>query len=202
MPDVVAGVLLAAGASRRFGRPKQIEPWMGETLVAHAARSFLGGGLTPVVVVVPPGSAIQNALTALDVTLVENAQGELGIGHSIALGIGALPGTVRAALIGVADQPLVDENVIRRLVEAFVPGAIVEPRYGDHPGNPRIFDRRFFSELASLRADVGGQLVARAHPEAIVERTFPERVGMDIDRPEDWRRLLSALPAEDGGDRL
>jgi CTP:molybdopterin cytidylyltransferase MocA len=75
----------------------------------------------------------------------------------------------------------------------------VEPRYGEHPGNPRIFDRRFFSELASLRADVGGQLVARAHPDAIVERTFPERVGMDIDRPEDWRRLLGALPADGDG---
>ena len=182
---MIAGVLLGAGESRRFKGQKLLELWHGEALVARAARSMLGGGLSQVVVVIPKDPAMRAVLSHLQLTLVENREPERGIGHSIALGVGALPRSAEAALLAVADQPLMDEQLIRQLCAAYVPGAIVTPRYGSHPGNPRLFDRRYFAELKELVGDVGGQLVAAAHPEAVIECVLPERLGLDVDRPED-----------------
>jgi len=187
---LIAGVLLAAGESRRFGGQKLLEDWRGEPLVARAARCMLGGGLGEVVVVIPPLATMRAALHQLRVRLVENAEPRRGMGHSIALGIGALAPGAGAALLAVADQPLMDEQIISRLCAAYVRGAIVTPRYGSHPGNPRLFDRRYFAELQELAGDVGGQAVATAHPEAVIECLFPERSGLDIDRPEDLALLL------------
>ena len=187
---LIAGVLLAAGQSRRFGGKKLLESWRGEPLIARAARCMLGGGLSQVVVVIPEDTAMRAALSHLEMTLVENGEPERGIGHSIALGVGALPRSAEAAMLAVADQPLMDEQLIGQLCAAYVPGAIVTPRYGSHRGNPRLFDRRYFAELRELVGDVGGQAVAAAHPEAIIECVFQERSGLDVDRPEDLARLL------------
>lgn len=195
--QVIAGILLAAGESRRFGRPKLLEPWNGEPLVVRAVRSQLAGGLDPVVVVIQAGPGVGAVLDGLGVETIVNAEPGRGIGYSVRLGVLALAAMTEAALIGVADQPLVDEQVIRQLCQAFRPGTIVVSRYGAHAGNPRIFDRRFFPELAALQGDMGGQAVAAAHPEMIVECPFAERVGSDVDEPEDLRRLVSREPSGD-----
>jgi molybdenum cofactor cytidylyltransferase len=187
---LIAGVLLAAGESRRFGGQKLLESWHGEPLVGRAARCLVAAGLRPVVVVVGLQMAVREALADQDVDLVENAEPSRGIAHSISLGIGALPASSVAALLAVADQPFIDEHVIARLCAAFRTGAIVSPRFGSHAGNPRIFDRRFFAELARLSGDVGGQQVAAAHPEAVIECIFPEQFGLDLDRREDWPGLM------------
>lgn len=187
---MIAGVLLAAGQSQRFGRQKLLEPWGGEPLVVRAARSLLDGGLNPIVAVVPPLAAIRQALGQLEIRLVENAEPERGISHSIALAIAALPGSTAAALLAVADQPLMDASLVARLRAAYVPGSIVTSRYGSHSGNPRLFDRCYFGELSQLEGDIGGQAVAALHPEAVIECVFPERAGLDVDRPEDIDRIL------------
>ncbi len=192
---MIAGILLAAGESRRFGRPKLLERWNGEPLVVRAARSLLRSGLNPVLVVIPAVPGIGASLDGVGVETIANAEPSRGIGHSVSLGIRALPEVATAALIGVADQPLIDEPVIRKLCQAFIPGRIVVPRYGAHGGNPRIFDRRFFPELAALDGEMGGQAVAAAHPEIIVECPFAERVGWDVDGPEDLTWLLSQEPS-------
>jgi molybdenum cofactor cytidylyltransferase len=187
---LIAGVLLAAGESRRFARQKLLELWRGEPLVARAARSLRDGGLSPIVVVVPPVASVREALSHLEVALVVNAEPGRGISHSIALALAALPDSAAAALLAVADQPLMDAPLVARLCAAYVPGAIVTPRYGSHQGNPRLFDRRYFAELSQLEGDVGGHAVALSHPGAVIECVFPERSGLDLDRPEDINRIL------------
>jgi molybdenum cofactor cytidylyltransferase len=185
-PRLIAGILLAAGLSTRFGRQKLLQPYRGELLVRKTARCFLDAGLQPVVAVVSSDPAFGDALAGLPVTMVENPNPEDGVSTSIAIGLRALPETSSAALIGVADQPYLTADAIQALLDAFVPGRIVVPRFGDHRGNPPVFDRRFFPDLMQLRGDRGGQVVVNAHPEAVVEVSLAEEIGDDVDRPEDW----------------
>jgi len=187
---LIAGILLAAGLSSRFGRQKLLEPWGDEPLLTRAARRFIDAGLMPVIAVVSGDPRLAQALAGLPLSLETNPQPERGINSSIGIGVGALPRATPAALIGVADQPYLTAGAIGQLVTAFVPGKIVVPRYGDHRGNPVIFDRRFFSELMRLiEADRGGQVVVTAHPEAVIDVELPASMGKDIDRPDDWPQV-------------
>jgi molybdenum cofactor cytidylyltransferase len=186
--QLIAGILLAAGQSTRFGRQKLLEPWQGEPLVRSAARCLLDAGLRPVVAVVSVDRRVREALAGLPLTTVENPHPENGISSSIAIGLRALPETSDAALIAVGDQPYMTAEAIGQLVDAFEPGRIIVPRYGDHRGNPPLFDRRFFSELLALTGDRGGQRVITSHAELVTEVPFPARLGDDVDRPEEWPR--------------
>jgi molybdenum cofactor cytidylyltransferase len=183
---LIAGILLAAGQSTRFGRQKLLEPWHGEPLVRKTARCFLEAGLRPLVAVVSPDPRLIDALAGLPLTTVENAHPERGISSSIAIGVRALPETTEGALIGVGDQPYLTAEAIEELIKAFKLGRIVVPRWGDHRGNPPVFDRRFFPELLGLEGDRGGQPVIVAHEDAVTEVALPARLGDDIDRPEEW----------------
>jgi molybdenum cofactor cytidylyltransferase len=185
-PRLIAGILLAAGLSTRFGRQKLLQPYRGELLVRKTARCFLDAGLDPVVAVVSNDPAFGDALAGLALTVVENAHPENGISSSIAIGLRALPQVTSAALIGVADQPYLTVEALEELVQAFSPGRIVVPRFGNHRGNPPVFDRKFFADLLALRGDRGGQIVVSAHPGAIIEVNLAEGIGDDVDRPEDW----------------
>jgi len=183
---LIAGILLAAGEARRFGRQKLLEPLEGVPLVRRAAQRLLNAGLRPLVVVVSAESGLRQALLGLDLLLAENSSPSAGIAHSIALGIAALPASAEAVLIAVADQPHLTTDGLKTVMAAHQIGGITLPRYGNHRGSPAIFDRRFFSELAQLSGDRGGQRVVSAHPELVVEVPLPETMGLDIDRPEDW----------------
>lgn len=163
-----------------------LERWKGEPLVRRAARIFLEAGLAPVIVVVSPDPAVREALAGLRVHTVVNQDPERGIGSSIEAGVTALPQDSAASAIGVADQPYITAQAITELVRAHAAGGIAVPRYGDHRGNPAVFDRKFFAELRNLSGDHGGQRVVEAHPEAVTEVELPEVMGQDIDRPDQW----------------
>jgi CTP:molybdopterin cytidylyltransferase MocA len=181
--------VLAAGASRRYGEKKLAKEWKGQSLVRRAALAFIDAGLDPVLVVLPPDDQLRELVLGLPVEVVINPRPLNGIASSIAIGLRHLPRDSDGVLIGVADQPRLDAAALVELVQAFQPGAIVVPRYGDLRGNPRIFDRAFYDELSNLAGDRGGQQVAERHQEAIVEVSLPEELAVDIDRPEDWKRL-------------
>jgi molybdenum cofactor cytidylyltransferase len=183
---LIAGILLAAGRSSRFGRQKLLEPFRGEPLVRRSARHFIESGLSPVIAVVPGQADVLDALSGLPLILIENRQPELGISHSIGLGLGALPSTSAAALIGVADQPFLTPAALLTVARAFSAGLIAASRYGDHRGNPAVFDRSFFPDLLTLKGDRGGLSVIEAHAELVVDVELSPAMGLDVDRPEDW----------------
>ena len=163
-----------------------LEHWNGEPLVRRAVRTFQEAGLYPVIVVISSDPGLQAGLDDLSVRTVLNPHPEQGISSSIAIGVSALPEENVAAVIGVADQPYVTADAIDTLTRVFASGHIVVPRYGDHRGNPAVFDRKFFAELRDLSGDHGGQRVIDAHPEAVTEVELPEVMGQDIDRPDQW----------------
>lgn len=186
---MIAGVLLAAGEAIRYGRPKLLERFRGQSLLRRSALAFSQAGCAPLVVVVAAQPALRQELEGTPSLIVENREPGRGQSHSIALGVEALPKEADAVLIGVADQPLLDAAALLRLLQAHAPGRIVVPRYGAVTGNPRLYDRRFFSELTRLEGDRGARVLAERHPDAVDEVALPEIYGLDVDTPQDWSRL-------------
>jgi molybdenum cofactor cytidylyltransferase len=191
---VIAALLLAAGEASRYGRPKLLERFQGETLLRRAARAFTDAGCVPLIAVLGAQPGLREELAGMAALIVENLEPGRGIAHSITLGVESLPEEAEAVLIGVADQPLLDAAAVRLLLQAFQPGRIVAPRYGSVPGNPRLYDRRFFPELRRLVGDRGARILADRHPEAVVEVSLSERYGLDVDTPEDWGRIGLGAP--------
>jgi molybdenum cofactor cytidylyltransferase len=196
MPHIIAGVILAAGASSRMGRPKQLLDWGGMPLVRAAALNALGAGLAPVLVITGASrAAVESALEGLPVRLVHNAGFAEGQSTSLRAGIAALDAEADAALVLLGDQPFVTPKIIQQLVGAYraepMPDAqIVAPRYRGVRGNPVLFDRSVFPDLLAIAGDQGARaiLAARSAEIAFVE-IDDDRPLADIDTPEEYERL-------------
>ncbi len=157
-------VILAAGASRRLGRPKQSVEVDGEALLHRAARAALEAGLGPVFIVLGAGAETLEPLVAdLPVVIVPNPHWEEGMSSSIRVGLEALPGTTEAILLMVCDQIRMEAAVLERLIQAFHASSTHPAAcfYGGTLGVPAIFPRSAFAALAALRGDKGARLLLK-----------------------------------------
>lgn len=193
----VAGVVLASGLSLRFGeRNKLLAPFSQATVVRRTVQAYLEGNLQPVLVVVGHESdRVRSALAGLAITDVHNPEFERGQSRALVCGVNSLPRHTAAAVIGVADQPLLTGDVIRELVTTYrtTDATLVVPRYAGRRGNPVLFDRRFFPELLQVTGDRGGRPVLEAHRREIVWLDVPDaRMAADVDTPDDYRALLES----------
>ncbi|MGD1993607.1 MAG: NTP transferase domain-containing protein, partial [Anaerolineae bacterium] len=198
----VAGVVLAAGGSTRFGQPKQLLDWRGAPLVVHVADVALAAGLDPVLVVLGAhAELIRPALNHRPVQPVMNWRWEDGLSTSVQAGLAMLPPMIDGALFIQCDQPLLTPDLLRRIVarrqETQAP--IVHPSLGERQGTPVFFARALFSELAKVSGDQGGRSLIRRHRDqaATVEVGTPDLLA-DIDTPEDYIRLRERTMAETG----
>jgi molybdenum cofactor cytidylyltransferase len=184
----VSGVLLAAGASRRLGRPKQLLVWQGETLVRRAARAALEAGVDELIAVVgAEREAVAAALAGLEVRVVENERWPEGIGSSIAVGVRAA--SAPAVLLLLADQPGVDAALLAELIAGLGAGhERVACAYGGVIGVPALFsDASDLVELGRLSGDQGARRLLRRAGAPLL--AIPaEQAGYDIDDEADWRR--------------
>jgi molybdenum cofactor cytidylyltransferase len=197
-------VLLAAGGSTRMGRPKQLLPFRGTTLLRHAARTALATGCAPLVVVLGgEAPACRQTLEGLAFSMAENADWEQGMAGSIRCGIKMLEQVypeVRAALILVHDQPLITPEMLQKLVALWKPPDIraAAAFYGGSVGVPAVFDRALFAELKALSGAEGAKKILLRGGPAVASIEMPEAL-VDIDRPEDYRRVQPLLdPPEKG----
>jgi len=184
--------VLAAGLSRRMGRPKLLLEFKGRPVIRHAVERVIAAGLHPVLVVTgAEHDALARALAGLEVQLAVNPTPESGQGSSVGVGVSALPAGTDAVLIALGDQPGVPAEVIPALIEALKqPGkAIAAPRYADGLGNPVLFGSSVFQELLALGGDRGARSVIERDPSrlAVVEVASP--MPRDIDTPEDYESL-------------
>jgi len=188
---VIAALLLAAGASRRFGDDKLVQDLDGKPVVRRSAEALLGPPIDAVYVVVPrEHTLLQRALSRLRVTLVVNADSAGGIGTSIAAGVAALGPSVNAVVIALADEPAPSHTALDQVTAAYHAGArIVAPSFRGVPGHPVLFDRSLFAELRALDGDVGARSVIERHSERVALVTLDEPAPEDIDIPDDLARL-------------
>jgi molybdenum cofactor cytidylyltransferase len=188
----VAGVILAAGGASRMGQPKLLLPWKGETLLHHAARTALAGGLTPVVVVVGAGELeMRAALTDLAVQVVYNPHWETGQSTSVRAGIEALPEQTQAVIFLLGDQPYVSPDLLQALVKTYTLSqpAILAPFVGEKRTNPVLFDRSIFGALCQLQGDAGARSLFAQYPPTPMPWS-DENLLFDVDTPEDYQKLI------------
>jgi CTP:molybdopterin cytidylyltransferase MocA len=189
----VAGLLLAAGGSKRLGRPKQLVELDGKSLIVRAAEALIGAGCSPVVVVL--GSEVEGstaALAGLDLEIVINDEWESGMSSSIRAGMRSIP-DADAMLISLVDHPLVSSEDLRKLLAAFKePGAtIVASGYSGVSGVPALFSSVLFDVLKKLDGDKGARSVIQDSPD-VVTIELPN-AAVDIDAASDLERLQSFL---------
>ncbi len=191
----VAGILLAAGDGSRLGQPKATVELAGSTLAERGVALLRDGGTDPVIVVT---GAVPVELPG--VVSVHNPDWVTGMGSSLVTGLRALEGGATAAVIALADQPLVGAEAVRRLIAAHARGATVAvAAYDGKPRNPVLIDRVHWPAVAELAAgeDAGARPFLRAHPDLVTLVECGDTGSpADIDTPQDLARVRES--AADG----
>jgi molybdenum cofactor cytidylyltransferase len=194
----VSAVLLAAGASRRFGAAnKLLVEIAGEPLIVRVVRRAFASRASEVVVVTGHDRArVEDALAGLGAAFVYNAEHERGLGSSIAAGIEALRPGVAGALVCPADMPSLGPRLIDPLIDAFEAnrcGAIVHPTLPDGTQvNPVLWPRRYFTRLSALAGAEGGKpLLADLAAEIVCVPGIVAGAYDDIDTLADLERWRS-----------
>ena len=191
----LTAVILAAGASRRYGEPKQLVRYRGETLLERSIRLARTAGAKQVCVVLGyRANAIQRVLEENRVYLdcgstLPNPRWRDGMGRSLAAGIKALPLEARAALVCLSDQPRLQPEDLAQLVAVWHrnPCAAAAARYAGKLGVPAIFPRSWFPQLKLLAKDQGAQALL-ASAKDVVGVPMP-RAEFDLDYPEDLSKI-------------
>jgi len=185
----VAAVILAAGESRRFGSPKQLAVVEGATLLEHAIATARGGGLLPVVAVVPVWLSRPARLGGEWLRWIRNPYPERGMSLSLRLGLEALPDEAEAAVILLGDQPRVAAETIATLLAARGQRPIVAAEAGGVLAPPVLIERSHFGLAGQLTGDRGLRDVLRGSRQLVQPVPVPEHA-IDVDAPSDLDRLV------------
>ncbi len=194
-----AAIVLAAGASRRMGEPKQLLRWRGEPLVTRAARSALQSGASEAIVI--SGAVREQVEAALEplrreaggrLRVVFNAAWQEGQAGSVRAAVEALPAACEAALFLPVDQPRLPAALLRRLWQRWRGGSDLAAVAvgGAIRGAPALFDRRYFGLLKRVEGDRGGGALLRRHAADVSAIETPGHWLTDVDTPEDWRTAV------------
>ncbi|TNC21186.1 nucleotidyltransferase family protein [Amycolatopsis alkalitolerans] len=185
-----AGLLLAAGAGRRFGRPKALVELDGEPLLRRALRVLTEGGCGPVRVVLGARAEEARALLPDPSVAVFAEDWATGMGASLRAGLRALP-EADAVLVHLVDLPKVDARVIARLAALASPEVVARAAYDGVPGHPVLFGRKWWEEIAgSARGDRGARDWLATRDDLRLVECAELGSGFDVDTPEDLPTTL------------
>jgi molybdenum cofactor cytidylyltransferase len=194
----VAGVVLAAGSSARMGKNKLLFDLDGEPVVRRAVRRAAAAGLDPVIAVLGyEAEIVRRELDGLDppCRIVVNPDYERGINSSLKTGIAAVPATAVAAVVMLADMPLVTSDMIAALVARYrsSEAPLVISDYDGVNAPPMLYDRVLFEELRAMEGEGCGRQVVRRHRTSAEVVAWPVTALTDLDLPSDYE-LVRSLP--------
>ncbi len=188
----LTGIILAAGASTRFGSPKQLAEIEGETMIAGVVRRALDQCTSGVVVVAGANfDQWASVLDGLPVRTIRNERWQEGMGSSIRSGMAGVPESSLGVLLMLCDQPAVTAADLSRLISVWrsAPERIAASRYANNLGVPAIFPRRYWPQLRELKGKGGAKQIIR-NAEAVSAVDMP-KAAFDIDTLEQLERLKS-----------
>jgi molybdenum cofactor cytidylyltransferase len=201
MSDIFA-ILMASGFSRRFGSEnKLLVPFRGKPLARYTLDLVCGLNCFREIFFITACDQVAALAEDLPVRVIRNRSPEKGRRESIRLGVEA---AITAAAIAAADnekgssyyvffpcdQPLLDPETLKRILEARKPGCIVEPRCRGRPGNPCLFSDVFWEELLTLKEGEQAKVIKARHPNAIIPIEAPNPLAFaDIDNLDDLNIL-------------
>ena len=192
-PTRICGLVLAAGGSSRLGRPKQLLPYGGATLldaVLDTARACRFDQL-----VVALGGAADEVRAAVDLrgaeVVVNDAFGS-GCSSSVAAAMAAVRDDVGVVVLLLGDQPGVRADTVRALVDGRGGASLAVCRYEDGRGHPFAFGRPVFDDLLGLHGDRAVWRLLDRRPADVVEVRVPAPVPRDVDTWEDYETALAA----------
>jgi molybdenum cofactor cytidylyltransferase len=184
----VGAVILAAGASRRYGSPKQLVVVDGRTLLEHAIESAVSADLEPVAAVVPVWLSRPAGLDQAWLRWIRNPFPERGMGLSLRLGLEELGDDVSAAVILLGDQPRVPAATIAAVLHGRGDRPIVAAQAGGVLAPPVLLERSHFHLADGLTRDVGLREVLRSNPDLVATVQVAGHAP-DVDLPDDLDRV-------------
>ncbi|MBS0026972.1 nucleotidyltransferase family protein [Chitinophaga sp. 22321] len=190
-------IILAAGASKRLGTPKQQLPFQNKSLLQNVVHTAAQAGTMPIVVVLGAfATQIKQELIAEKVYTVVNPHWPTGMGGSIQTGLQhllQLSPQVQNALLLLCDQPFITTPLLKEMyaLKASSRKAIVACAYGDTIGTPALFDKALFPRLLALNGQEGAKKILQQHPEQVATVSFPQGA-IDIDTNGDYEQFCLA----------
>jgi len=196
-----AGIILAAGLSTRFGKSKQLMDLNGKPMIAWVVDACLNSRLDKIVVVLGDNAShIASGLSAKygnrRITTIINPQYQEGMSRSLRAGLLNVMRTYPSVMFLLGDQPLVDSNLIDRLLTGFWESEkdICVPVHMGRRGNPTLFSRRFYDQLLKVSGDTGAREIIQAHPKALLSVEIEDPLPFfDIDTETDMETLHTIL---------
>ncbi len=189
----VAGLVLAAGGSKRLGRPKQLLPYGGATLLDHVLDVARDCEFDQRLCVL--GGASEDVRATVELTgfeVVENADYGEGCSSSIAAALGAVDARADVLVLMLGDQPGVQTATVTKLLALRGDAPLAVCAYADGRGHPLAFARRTFGDLATLHGDKAVWKLMDRYGPAVVDVPIDGPIPRDVDTWEDYEALAGS----------
>lgn len=192
----IAIIVLAAGASKRMGSPKQLLKWGNYTLLNHTIKTCKATIAKEIFVVLGANfSLIKSQISEKSITVINNTLWEMGLGASIAQAATYILNSqnkCNGLLFVLADQPFITSTFLNKILNNFISNnkSIVATRYNEYKkGVPVLFDKYFFEELSQISGDDGAKSILKKYNN-LVKTVCPNFKNIDIDTPKDYRDII------------
>ena len=200
MASLISVIILAAGESKRMGKPKQLMPLGRTTILEQTIDNYLNSEVNEVIVVLGHrAEEVVRVIAARPVKLAINPNYQQGMSTSIIAGLNIVDSRARAVMLALGDQPFIDSQTLNRLIDEFYnhDKGIVIPVYRGRRGHPVIFSIRYKGELLGLKGDIGGREIIDRHPDDVLELAVNcEGICIDIDTVDilEKSKLTKKIP--------
>ncbi|MEL6223856.1 MAG: nucleotidyltransferase family protein [Cyanobacteria bacterium J06627_8] len=189
----IAIIILAAGASRRMGQPKQLLSYRGQTLLSHVIQCALASSCSSVIIVLGAHSSkIAPTIEQFSIEIIINSDWHQGVSSSIRCGLNYLrEKSIGGVIFLTCDQPFISTEIIERLIRLYDQSnqPIIASQYGKIVGIPCLFTCSVYPELMQVQGDSGAKSIIKKNRSRIATVEFP-RGAIDLDTPADYQQFI------------